>query len=98
MKSKAFKKAWELFRKFEMTFSQALIEGWKFVKREWLKAEFATTTGEEITYRAKLSKRYNELKETVYSLRNFIPVTYGKGIYNAIPKGIKHESWMSLGC
>jgi hypothetical protein len=36
MRTSIFKKAWELFRKFQMTFSQALIEAWKIVKREML--------------------------------------------------------------
>lgn len=36
MRKSIFTKAWELFRKFQMTFSQALIEAWKLSKREVL--------------------------------------------------------------
>lgn len=66
MKSQALKRAWELFKKYQMTFSQALIEGWKFAKRLFIKQEFAKTSSEEVTYRAKLVKRFNELKEIIY--------------------------------
>jgi hypothetical protein len=62
MKSQAMKTAWLLFKKYQITFSQALIEGWKRVKREFLKLEFAKTTSDEVTYRSKLVKRYNEIK------------------------------------
>ena len=37
MKSQIFTIAWKLFRKYQMTFSQALIEAKKNVKREALK-------------------------------------------------------------
>ena len=69
MKSQALKTAWILFRKYQMTFSQALIEGWKKVKRDLLRIEFASTSSEEITYRQRLANRFNELKETFYVVR-----------------------------
>jgi len=71
MKSKIFTIAWKLFRNYQMTFSQALVEAWKTVKRESLKLEFASIKSNEISYRQRLVDKYNSLKETIY-----IPKTY----------------------
>ena len=91
MRKSIFKKAWELFRKFQMTFSQALIEGWKFAKREWLKVEFSKTTNDEQTYRQRLVSRFNEVKETLYTLRN---ANTERIIISALPEGMEYSAWM----
>lgn len=66
MKSKIFTIAWKLFRNYQMTFSQALVEAWKTVKRESLKLEFASIKSNEISYRQRLVNKYNSLKEIMY--------------------------------
>ena len=66
------KTAWILFKQYQMTFSQALIEGWKRVKKELLKIEFSKTTSDEVTYRAKLVRRYNEIKFEFFDVRQSI--------------------------
>jgi len=92
MKSQAMKTAWLLFRKYQITFSQALIEGWKRVKRELLKLEFAKTTSDEVTYRAKLVKRYNEIKPYFFLPRDY---DYGVGVVVVDLKlDGRYESWM----
>jgi hypothetical protein len=91
MKSQAMKTAWLLFRKYQITFSQALIEGWKRVKRELLKLEFAKTTSDEVTYRTKLVKRYNEIK-----INLFLPRDYDKSVVVVDLKlDGRYESWMN---
>lgn len=39
MKSQALKNAWILFRKYQMTFSKALIEGWKQAKINYFQSK-----------------------------------------------------------
>lgn len=90
MKSQALKTAWILFRKYQITFSQALVEGWKKAKREFLRIEFTKTSNDEISYRNRLVRSFNELKEIHY-LQRFVQTEiniegakhdYGVGIYN----------------
>ena len=90
MKSQIFTTAWKLFRTYQITFSQALVEAWKSVKREALKLEFASIKSNEISYRQRLVDKYNSLKETIY-----IPKTYFIDLnaqHNFLIKN--YENWM----
>ena len=62
MKSQVLIKAWELFRTYEITFSQALIDAWKLAKRESVKIEFANTDTSLTEKRAELLNKFNSLK------------------------------------
>ncbi len=101
MKSEALKTAWKLFRDYDMTFSQALIEGWKKVKREIVRRLFAETSSEEVTYRQRLVRRLkNELQETFYPVRQKVREQWQKAHElseqnkaNYITK-FGYESWM----
>jgi hypothetical protein len=90
MKSQAMRKAWELFKKYQITFSEALIEGWKYVKRLWLKSEFAKTFPSEITYRNKLVSRYNLLAPKLFLPRNHTSET----IVVNLNLNERYEAWM----
>jgi len=90
MKSQAMRKAWELFKKYQITFSQALVEGWKYVKRLWLKEEFSKTSSEEMTYRNKLVLRYNALKPNLFLPRGYTSET----IVVATNLNGRYEAWM----
>lgn len=90
MKSQAMRKAWELFKKYQITFSEALIEGWKHVKRLWLKSEFSKTFPSEITYRNKLVSRYEALAPKLFLPRNHTSETI---VVNLNLNG-RYEAWM----
>lgn len=67
MKSQIFIKAWELFRKFQMTFSQALIEAWKLVKRQALvKAYNKIPSTRQYAKKKQLAK---QLWQSIISIR-----------------------------
>lgn len=63
MKSQAMKTAWLLFKKYEMTFSQALIEAWKSVKRDFLRIEFETASANE---KQSLFFRFNSISKKIF--------------------------------
>jgi hypothetical protein len=90
MKSQAMRKAWELFRKYQITFSEALVEGWKYVKRLLLKEEFSKTFPNETTYRQKLVMRYETLKPKLFLPRNHCSAV------TVIDLGLngRYEAWM----
>lgn len=76
MKSLIFSRAWEFYKMYDISFGHALRDAWKLYKRELLKAEFAQTSSEEVTYRAKLVAKFNELKPNTYlnKLREVAPI------------------------
>jgi len=66
MKSKILTKAWELFRTYEITFSQALTDAWKLAKREMVKIQFANTDTSNTEKRAELLDRFSSLKPNTF--------------------------------
>jgi len=64
MKSQLFTKAWELFKKYEMSFSEALKEAWKLVRRELVKIEFSNCT--DALKRNELVSLFNSLKPNTF--------------------------------
>lgn len=96
MKSQIFKTAWELFKSYNVTFSQALTEAWKKAKRELLKLEFATIKPNEISYRQRLANKYHSLKATLYTVRDEVRGNY---VANYIANhnrflSTNYENWM----
>ena len=89
MKKQVLIKAWELFRTYEITFSQALIDAWKLAKRGSVKIEFANTDTSLTEKRAELLNKFNSLKPNTFlnPMRKFEYKNHTNlnGIY---------ESWM----
>jgi DNA polymerase III psi subunit len=89
MKRTIFIKAWELFRKFEMTFSQALTEAWKLAKRELLIVAFNKIPSlKQYSKKKAAAKTLWQSIETIrYEWRNSInndgaAAYYGAGRYS----------------
>lgn len=91
MKSTVFKKAWELYKLYKMTFSQALVEGWKFAKRRAIAIEVEKLNLSEWLQEIEFNKRIKNIKQTFYPIReqkNTIidnsnaRLWYGIGTYN----------------
>lgn len=91
MKSQLFKTAWELFKKYNMSFSQALVEAWKSVKREAIRIEVLKMDVSEWSQEIEFKNRIKNLKPVFYKLRQVINGTvdnsgarfdYGNGVYN----------------
>lgn len=58
MKSQIFTKAWELFRKYNITFNQALTKAWSDFKRDLLVQVY-----NKIPSKAQFSKKKQEAKK-----------------------------------
>ncbi|MCC9016972.1 hypothetical protein [Flavobacterium lipolyticum] len=91
MRKSIFKKAWELFRKFQMTFSQALIEAWKLAKRELLIKAYNKIPSTRSFQKKKLEakKCWQSIETIAYKLRGHLVANnsgaaayYGLGRYN----------------
>jgi hypothetical protein len=91
MKTQLFKTAWNLFKKFNMTFSQALIEAWKEVKKEMIVKQVQQMNLSELKERMELTERLKPFKTTFYELREVLTTKidnkgavhfYGAGTYN----------------
>ena len=78
-----------MFKKYQITFSQALKEAWLRVKKEAIKIEFSLTSGNEITYRKRLLDRYNAFKITLFVMRT--ELIDGGNNFNL---NGRYESWM----
>ena len=89
MKSQVLIKAWELFRTYEITFSQALIDAWKLAKRESVKIEFANTDTSLTEKRAELLNKFNSLKPNTF-LNPMRKIEYK----NYTNLNGRYESWM----
>lgn len=87
MKSQIFTKAWELFKIYEITFSQALKDAWKLAKRELIKIQFSIADTQE--QKTELLNLFNSLKPNTF-LNPTRKVEY-KNYTNL--NGI-YESWM----
>lgn len=68
MKKSIFKKAWILFKRYQITFSQALIKAWNDYKRNLL-----VTAYNKIPSKAQYSKKKNEAK---LAIKNFLEVDF----------------------
>ncbi|TDO67093.1 hypothetical protein EV143_1324 [Flavobacterium chryseum] len=91
MKKSLFKKAWDLFRKFQMTFSQALIEAWKMAKREILIKAYNKIPSTKSLQKKKLEakKLWQAIETITYPWRSHLVTNnsgaagyYGIGKYN----------------
>ena len=89
MKSQVLKTAWMLFRKYQVTFSQALKEAWLRVKKEAVKIAFSETKPNEISYRQRLLDKYNSMKLTFFVTRTELIIDVNSD--NLIGR---YESWM----
>lgn len=89
MKSQALTTAWILFRKYQITFSQALREAWLRVKKEAIRIAFSQTKPDEISYRQRLVERYNSMKITFFVTRPELIIDVNSD--NLIGR---YESWM----
>ncbi len=66
MKSQIFTKAWELFKIYEISFSQALKDAWKLAKRELVKIKFSLVDVTDTEERTKLLNLFNSLKPNTF--------------------------------
>lgn len=89
MKRSIFIKAWELFKKFKMTFSQALIEAWKIAKRQVLIQAYHKIPSTRQFSKKKLEakKLWQSIVSTQYDFRrvynnNGAAADYGAGRYS----------------
>jgi hypothetical protein len=89
MKSQIFTKAWELFKTYEISFSEALKDAWKLAKRELVKIQFSSVDVTETEKRNELLNLFNSLKPNTF-LNKTRKVEY-KNYTNL--NGI-YESWM----
>jgi hypothetical protein len=89
MRSQIFTKAWELFKTYEISFSQALKDAWKLAKREIVKIQFSLVDVTETEKRNELLNLFNSLKPNTF-LNKTRKVEY-KNYTNL--NGI-YESWM----
>ena len=89
MKSQIFTKAWELFKTYEISFSEALKDAWKLAKRELVKIQFSLVDVTETEKRNELLNLFNSLKPNTF-LNKTRKVEY-KNYTNL--NGI-YESWM----
>jgi hypothetical protein len=90
MRQSIFNKAWQLFRKFQMTFSQALIEAWKIVKREMFVIAYNKIPSTRSFQKKKLEakKKWQQIETITYPWRSHLvsdnagaAAYYGTGNY-----------------
>lgn len=91
MKTELFKTAWELFKKFNMSFSQALIESWKTIKRELVRQKVLKMDLSDFKMETEFKSRTKNLKTVFFNLRSQVSLSvnnsgasfdYGTGMYN----------------
>lgn len=89
MKRALFIKAWELFRSFKMSFSQALTEAWKLVKRELLVVAYKKIPSKKQYEKKKAAAKmmWQSIETISYPFRNTLNndgafAYYGAGRYS----------------
>jgi len=89
-KSKVFQNAWQIFKKFKVTFSQALVEAWKNLKRQLLVDAYNKIPSTRQYTKRKIEAKtlWQSITSIRYDLRNVVnndgaAAYYGIGAYCA---------------